>query len=626
MASAPLAMGQRLDLTPPPTLGPGSSPELAKLATGLRVEADALRGETATPQDELSASIRVLAAALLERADALGPPGSLHGIVGLGLEANRGELDAELTAHPRLDDLHRLVLARRLRALATDVPDEPDALARALRDTLAPSLELMGAEATGRREPPIAPRIETWREAGLIDDALAGSLREFDQTLSNAARWAAYAPWVDRTRRVVSSQMRIISDARDRVPDASEALTAGTGDAVARLCMPSISDALAGVDSLVRVGDWSRALVAVEGDVYALAALTAMLTDEAADPQDVSARLALVLRLAEARDAPLPGAADVPRLLRPAHIEFVAEFRRLASLLDREIGLALQPGYQGESSANGITAALNRERETIEQLHRAGRRMTKPSDRESVTDTYEPIARQVLQATRRVQRAKTRGERVMALEALRLIINAALPDVANSRVGIWIDVAMGRRESPVLTRDQAQAMLAMLTNGPPGDVEDNVLVMQTLSSLVQDTHETHAYRTLALDARVRLVRQRIDCAISWGMTAVDETIATPTPQALRAVLDPTGPAKAHRLTLAGIASLAARDAVAEAPSREPGVVTLVDSATLVVPMHPRDLEDWLGEIAFLRYAAEACVADVVSPGLVRHLEAVTPAE
>mgnify|MGYP001792931263 CR=1 FL=1 len=585
-----------------------------------------MRGETATPQDEVSSSIRVLAAALLERADALGPPGSLHGIVGMGLESQRSELDAELSAHPRLDDLHRLVLAQRLRALATTLPDDPEVLARTLRDTLAPSLELMGVEPIGEREPAIAERLEVWREAGLVDDALAESLREFDETVGEATRWAAYAPWTDRTRRVVRERVGVILDAQNRVPDAAELLGTAVSETLTKLGTPSSGNAIAGLDGLAEIESWARVLVAVEGDVDAVAGVIAMLDGDQADSEEVARRVATMLRLAESRDAPLPGAASVPRLLRPAHIEFVAEFRRLASLLDREIGLVPRPDYQGEASANGIAAAMDRERETLERLTRAGRSMTKPSDRETATGALEPIARQILQATRPVQRAKTRGERVVALEALRLLINTALPHAEDPAIDVFAGVMSRRHESPVLTQSQASAITSILTGETTTDGRLHMVVFNGLIRLIDDAHHVIEYLPEAADARVRLAGGRFDCAIAWSTTTIDTTIATPTEAALRAVLEPAGNAQAHRLTLTGLIALAARPDSDGTQHQAAGIGTLLDMATLVVPARPSDRTAWLGEIEFLRYAAEACVTDSVSPAMLRHLEDVVPTD
>ena len=588
-----------------------------------------MRGETATPQDDLSASLRVLAASLLERADALGPPGSLHGIVGMGLESHRTDLDAELAAHPRLDDLHRLVLARRLRTLATDLPDEPEALARTLRDTLAPSLELMGVEPIGEREPPIAARLDAWREAGFVDDAVAESLREFDATLGEAARWAAYAPWVDRTRRVVRERVETILDAEARVPDAAEVLGSARAEALALLGTASgvqMTTAITAIDRLAEVEGWARVLIAVEGDIDTVAAVVAMLGDEQADADDVARRIAAMLRLAEVRDAPLPGAGSVPRLLRPAHIEFVAEFRRLASLLDREIGIVPRPDYQGEASANGIAAAMDRERETLERLTRAGRSMTKPSDRETATGAFAPMARQILQATRPVQRAKTRGERVAALEALRLLINTALPHAEDPAIDVFAGVMSRRHESPVLTQSQASAITSILTGETTTDGRLHMVVFNGLIRLIDDAHHVIEYLPEAADARVRLAGGRFDCAIAWATTTIDETIAAPTGAALRAVLEPAGSAQAHRLTLAGLAAVAGRPQGDDIRTQSAAIDTLLDMATLVVPARPSDRVNWFGEIEFLRYAAEACVTDSVSPAMLRHLEDVVPTD
>lgn len=597
-ASVTLAPAQRLDLTPPPTLGPGSSPELAKLATRLRIEADALRGETATPQNELSAAVRVLAAALLERADALGPPGSLHGIVGMGLEASRGELDAELTAHPRLDDLHRLVLAQRVRTLATNLPNDPEALARRLRDTLAPSLELMGVEPVGKREPPIAARLDAWREAGLIDDALVESLREFDETLGDAARWAAYAPWVDRTRRVVREAGDAIMAAIAVEDGTVDALGEPAAIALGRLARPAASAPArrAALTRLARLRERAVLVAAVDGELRT--SLVAMLGNEQIEERELDDRVEAITRLIAARDAELPGGGTLPRMLRPAHAVLTAERRRIVGHLERDLVALASDEDEDWRRRVAFGVAIGFVNARLRALDNAGRLLTDPDRPSDIRSARQHDARRILDAARAVERARDRNTEDSALERLAGVVSdVVVQEPKGGEEALVRAIAEGSQQVPDIAPEDAAQLVPLLDN--PERRPSALWFARIIESFarLQDRRATGRFGALSghLEHTERwsaiVVRRRVSL-FGGELAQWDETV-----ESKSSVLQ----------SLAGV----------EMPGHTREDV-LAWCATLVVPLDRNGHTRWSDTIELLRYAAELGLTTLEDPVKLTH--------
>ncbi|MEL7472913.1 MAG: hypothetical protein AAGK04_06295 [Planctomycetota bacterium] len=405
MSALLLGGAQMLDLdaaTGPPA--PGESGVWPAHAETLRNRADAASDGVA---ERARAATDRFAAALLDRAEALGADGSAHALVALQLAHGASLIDH---ADPRLR-----VIEARMRRLAASPPDDPRTLARLVRPLAIDSSVSAPTGSMGS----LGGDIDRWSSLGLGSEATA-ALRSLDAELLEASDLPAMRSSAAALRTTLRAAGEAL-DAPDWLGETVPRRARSTfEDAIERL-MPRDTDPNAAARDeaegelrrLARVWRGVSALDALSIDDSTRAARDAwrarlaqdMLEAATLESADALDRLSSTLRHPD-----VSGEADLLQALRPMHRALARERRAArARLLAALPSITEHPHALSDPNITGVIAAWGRLDHAARHL-RALDAVCREDPRTNARADGERLAQRVLELSRGLDRSASRIE------------------------------------------------------------------------------------------------------------------------------------------------------------------------------------------------------------------------
>jgi len=486
LACAP-ASAQILNLgEPTPPVIRDASSRIVQLRASMLAEAQKLedREDLAPERREASVALRQFAAVLLD-ADADRAPERL--LWGLTLARGAGAIEALLLDPAMTTPVTCALLARALRLGPADIPADPRALDRLLRDAFAPlAMEpgVLGARVTGASgwvglDPGAAPfsreeieafgrAVEQLAELDAIAPADARALGDLASMLDRARGWPGYEPSAARVARSLLDATPLVRNPPAWLSgEARGALALRLGDAASRLADNSLRERA--MEDLARLSRWaalieSCARFSARADARPIQSAINLALTTGSAPSDEQLRMAMgVLELLGARGE-LPERDQIVRPLRPPYERLLTNARAT------EAG-AIEACAAILASADAMTqgaslAALASHRRSIGDARGVAQMsglLADPSipSREPVVDeAYELVARTALEIGRRIEPGPAGEEARASLRALiaQTTLARAMPGEIALREGEM-------RDDPVWN---------MATGGRTGDLLDFV--------------------------------------------------------------------------------------------------------------------------------------------------------